>query len=468
MAGPELGAKRSASEMQGGAEEEVARKQKTLAADPNLPAPWQAHVSARTGKPYWYNPDTKETTWVNPAAKQPEPEPEFRESDFLEGPAYANSLNSRGTTSDFSGPLPLRPGEEKCKHYLRFGKCKYGEGCRFDHPPGEAGAEVDKSLTSYDNYLNGRPANIRSQPAPILGPGGLPVRPGEQECSFFMKVGTCKYGDTCRWNHPWERQTPGAQYIPREQTDSGRGLQGGGMQGMQDMQRMMGMPGMGGNEWEMHMTDEGRPYYYNSRTQESSWETPPAMMMSMMGMGGSMGGMPSGSNGQGLKPWSTSFQAVGFAGGQHPIRPGAENCQFYMKTGGCKFGETCKYNHPEEMLGVGDGKGFQPSVLFGGGAPRESAYKKVEIRQESNIMIVADSRQTGPTSTTAEGYPVRPGMPDCSFYMKSGICKFATTCKYNHPHKGLSGLPDASGFNAAPREHRPAGSYLSGPSGYGM
>ena len=30
---------------------------------------------------------------------------------------------------------------------------------------------------------------------------GLPVRPGEKECSFFMKTGMCKYGETCRW-HP--------------------------------------------------------------------------------------------------------------------------------------------------------------------------------------------------------------------------------------------------------------------------
>ena len=29
-----------------------------------LPHPWQQHVSSRTGKFYWYNPDTKETIWI--------------------------------------------------------------------------------------------------------------------------------------------------------------------------------------------------------------------------------------------------------------------------------------------------------------------------------------------------------------------------------------------------------------------
>lgn len=30
----------------------------------------------------------------------------------------------------------------------------------------------------------------------------------------------------------------------------------------------------------------------------------------------------------------------------YPVRPGAEDCAFYMKTGSCKFGSTCKFNHP--------------------------------------------------------------------------------------------------------------------------
>lgn len=30
----------------------------------------------------------------------------------------------------------------------------------------------------------------------------------------------------------------------------------------------------------------------------------------------------------------------------YPVRPGAEDCAFYMRTGSCKFGSTCKFNHP--------------------------------------------------------------------------------------------------------------------------
>ena len=34
--------------------------------NPNLPPPWTAHVSTRTGEPYWHNSDTKKTTWTCP------------------------------------------------------------------------------------------------------------------------------------------------------------------------------------------------------------------------------------------------------------------------------------------------------------------------------------------------------------------------------------------------------------------
>jgi hypothetical protein len=31
-----------------------------------------------------------------------------------------------------------------------------------------------------------------------MGPCGLPVRPGEQDCAYFMRIGQCKYGERCK------------------------------------------------------------------------------------------------------------------------------------------------------------------------------------------------------------------------------------------------------------------------------
>ncbi|KAF5791000.1 putative transcription factor C3H family [Helianthus annuus] len=30
-------------------------------------------------------------------------------------------------------------------------------------------------------------------------------------------------------------------------------------------------------------------------------------------------------------------------------------------------------------------------------------------------------------------YPERPSQPDCSYFMKTGDCKYRTSCKFNHP-----------------------------------
>ena len=40
-------------------------------------SPWEKHVDAATGKPYWHDPESKRTTWDDPSpAPEPEPEPE--------------------------------------------------------------------------------------------------------------------------------------------------------------------------------------------------------------------------------------------------------------------------------------------------------------------------------------------------------------------------------------------------------
>lgn len=32
----------------------------------------------------------------------------------------------------------------------------------------------------------------------------------------------------------------------------------------------------------------------------------------------------------------------------YPLRPYAVDCSFYLKTGTCKFGQNCRFNHPSE------------------------------------------------------------------------------------------------------------------------
>ncbi|KAL0695758.1 hypothetical protein Bca4012_062940 [Brassica carinata] len=34
---------------------------------------------------------------------------------------------------------------------------------------------------------------------------------------------------------------------------------------------------------------------------------------------------------------------------EYPVRPGTKDCQFYLRTGRCGYGKTCRYNHPNEI-----------------------------------------------------------------------------------------------------------------------
>ena len=62
-----------------------------------------------------------------------------------------------------------------CRNWSATGTCKYGEGCRFDHP---------------------------SRFAVTLTELGLPYRPSEPVCAFYLKTNNCKFGPACKFHHP--------------------------------------------------------------------------------------------------------------------------------------------------------------------------------------------------------------------------------------------------------------------------
>ncbi|KAK4343936.1 hypothetical protein RND71_037030 [Anisodus tanguticus] len=86
-----------------------------------------------------------------------------------------------------------------------------------------------------------------------------------------------------------------------------------------------------------------------------------------------------------------------------------------MKTGECKFGERCKFHHPLDRS-----------------APVVSA-KDV---QQPNVKL------------TLAGLPRREGAVHCPYYMKTGMCKYGATCKFDHPSPGeLLGMATSQGVS---------------------
>lgn len=110
-------------------------------------------------------------------------------------------------------------------------------------------------------------------------------------------------------------------------------------------------------------------------------------------------------------------------------RVAVEDCRDFLRTGRCKYGASCKYNHP-------------PNVQTGGGI-----------------------KQIDPSEPM---FPLRPNEPVCQYYMKHGTCKFGQACKFHHPPQNtlFGGMPNGSGpSNSGSRRPEPATQLLLNPVG---
>nr|CAB3493643.1 unnamed protein product [Digitaria exilis] len=158
--------------------------------------------------------------------------------------------------------LPIREGARKCTYYMRNGTCRYGKKCCFNHPEEVLDAQLHMPTGWDDNNPQSSPHSKKSPehatindissgsevlPANIirmlLPPQNMPPcteekemkvkkegndddtvyehdfvtesenvtktaypeRPGELECSHYMKHGYCKFQMSCKFHHPTDR-----------------------------------------------------------------------------------------------------------------------------------------------------------------------------------------------------------------------------------------------------------------------
>jgi len=93
----------------------------------------------------------------------------------------------------------------------------------------------------------------------------------------------------------------------------------------------------------------------------------------------------------------------------YPVRKGQQPCTFFAKTGVCRYGTTCKWDHPEEYV---------PLAAIHGHKIQFAEYK--------------------PVGFNSLGYPLRPGSQACSHYMRTGSCKFEKNCVWDHPENTMA------------------------------
>ncbi|XP_031405027.1 zinc finger CCCH domain-containing protein 67-like isoform X1 [Punica granatum] len=269
----------------------------------------------------------------------------------------------------------------------------------------------------------------------------FPVRPDAEDCAFYMKTGTCKFGSNCKFNHPIRRKP---QVVAKER--------------VKDREESKDKTGQ--VECKYYLTPGGCKYGKACRFSHSKANPvapAPAVELNFLGL---------------------------------PIRPGEKECPFYMRTGTCKFAANCKFNHPDPTSG-GD-----PPMEFsnGGSTPLQNAsqfpvwspsgtlnnectpyvpmmYSPTQVvsspNAEWNFQFPLNPQgqsmhpapayiMNSPTTTEShiytnhqqqmavEEFPERPGQPECSYFLKTGDCKFKSNCKYHHPKDRVQKSPQVA------------------------
>ncbi|CAN8251799.1 unnamed protein product [Cochlearia groenlandica] len=272
-----------------------------------------------------------------------------------------------------------------------------------------------------------------------------PMRDDAEDCSFYMRTGSCKYGSSCKFNHPLPRKLQIGREKVREREEDVDNL------------RLM--------ECKYYFRTGGCKYGDSCKFSHTKEQT-----------------------------YLSSGPEFNFLG--LPMRPGEKECPFYMRTGSCKFGGDCRFNHPEPTA---VGGGVHSPLLRGSNGGSAGPFSSKTASQASSTswssprhmngtgtgtapfipVMLPHNRRVSPQNPEWNGYqappvyssersvlppsrypmnnslaetssfsqhqqqmpveefPERPDQPECSYYVKTGDCKFKYKCKYHHPKNRL-------------------------------
>ncbi|KAI8543869.1 hypothetical protein RHMOL_Rhmol08G0252500 [Rhododendron molle] len=312
-----------------------------------------------------------------------------------------------------------------------------------------------------------------------------PVRPGAEDCAHYMRTGTCKFGKNCKFNHQRRRKyqawgvyvvvtlllfhlvvywlviiclvyglllptllKPAKESLSEKEENSER-------------------PGL----------VQCKPAEENMKEKEENTESPVLVQCKYyLSSGGCIFGKACKYNhGRGKVPVAPiiEFNFLGL-----PIRPGEKDCPYYMRNGSCKYESNCWFNHPDPTtLG-----GVNNLSVCGnaGSVPSQGAFQSRSQPRTTNEtvpfvpVVFSPSHNVPPPNVGCNGYqapahpgperrlavppafavnnsaemnvythhnfpmldnefPERPGQPECTYFLKTGDCKYRSACKFHHP-----------------------------------
>ncbi|XP_017422887.1 zinc finger CCCH domain-containing protein 43 isoform X2 [Vigna angularis] len=235
-----------------------------------------------------------------------------------------------------------------------------------------------------------------------------PLRPEAENCAYYLKTGSCKFGFNCKFNHPLKRKNQAKKENAGEKEEQAE------RSGQTECKYYLRS---GGCKF-------GKACKFNHKREKCSSASPIAEL-NFLGL---------------------------------PIRVGEKECHYFMRTGSCKFGLNCKFNHPDPTAGGGD----SPSRFANPGVSPQSSewdgYQAPVYLPERNMHLPSTYVMNNPVMETnvymhhqqqvqVEEFPERPGEPECSYFLKTGDCKFKSNCRFHHPKNRIARLPPCSFSN---------------------
>lgn len=134
----------------------------------------------------------------------------------------------------------------------------------------------------------------------------------------------------------------------------------------------------------------------------------------------------------------------------YPDRPGEPDCIYFLRTGLCGYGATCRFNHPSQ---IGQYGGELPQRI---GQPDCEYFLKTGMCKYGSSCKYhhrLDRNGARPVVLNTLGLPMRQDEKPCPYYMRTGACKFGITCKFHHPQ------PDPAVSVTGPSQYGSTGSY---------
>ncbi|XP_006663936.1 zinc finger CCCH domain-containing protein 65 isoform X2 [Oryza brachyantha] len=288
--------------------------------------------------------------------------------------------------------------QEECKYYSTPGGCKYGKSCKYLHRAGKEG-KTDAEKVDL-NFL------------------GLPLRPGEKECPYYMRTGSCKYATNCKFHHP-DPSNVGSKdpQLEHDNVDTPQ----------QDVQGSSSQPNASIWPDQRTVNEHHVPYLAPSPSYGAGMLPPQGMypppewngyhqvpLNPYYPPGVPFQHFPAPINHPMYKPAEIPGHQQA-ASEEYPERPGQPECQYFVKSGFCKFRMKCKYHHPRSPVPLPAG------------------------------------------ALSPLGLPIKPDQPVCTYYGRYGVCKFGPACAYNHPFN--FGPVPAAGPPLLPAQYPTPGNY---------